>query len=194
MFKSLNDNSKYLYFTTIFGLLFFNLLLKISFLDAEPFWYDEIISVKSSLLGFGHIKHQSEWDNNPPFYYYCLWVWIKLFGVSEFKIRLLSVIFSCISASLLFVLVKKYFNYLTALFSVLIFSLHDFSYAYTHEARCYTLVVLLTLLSTLVFLKLLENSNYKTILLLGLINFLIVYTHYIAGLVLVFQFIFLLMI
>ncbi|HWY12624.1 MAG TPA: glycosyltransferase family 39 protein [Bacteroidia bacterium] len=192
MFKSLNDNSKYLYFTTIFGLFLFNLLLKINFLDAEPFWYDEIISVKSALLDFGHIKHQSEWDNNPPFYYYCLWVWIRLLGVSELKIRLLSVIFSCISASLIFVLAKKYFNYLTALFSALIFSLHDFSYAYTHEARCYTLVVLLTLLSTIVFMKLMRNANYKIIILLGLINFLIIYTHYITGLVLIFQFILLL--
>lgn len=190
MLKPVNYNSKYLYFTTISGIIILNLLLKINFLGAEPFWYDEIISVKASLLDFGHIKHQSEWDNNPPFYYYCLWVWVKLFGVTEFKVRLLSVIFSSASALMLFVLAKRNINYLTAVGASLLFTFHDFSYEFSHETRCYSLVVLLVITSSYFFLSLIQNSSYKTALLLGLFNFLIVYTHYIAGMVLLFQFIF----
>ena len=190
MLNSTNYNSKYLFFTTIFGIFVFNLLLKINFLGSEPFWYDEIISVKASLLDFGHVKHQSEWDNNPPFYYYCLWVWVHLFGVTEFKVRLLSVIFSSLAAVMLFVLAKKHVNYFTGASAAILFSLHNFSYEYSHEARCYSLVVLLVLSSSYFFLNLIQNPNYKTAIFLGLFNFLIVYTHYIAGIVLLFQFVF----
>jgi uncharacterized membrane protein len=187
MFRSLNYNSKYLYWITILGLAFFNIIQKISFLDAEPFWYDEIVSIKASLLDFGHIKHMSEWDNNPPFYYYSLWVWLKIVGISEFKARLLSVLFSAASACLIFTISKKYFNYKTALGAALIFSMHNFVYAYSYEARCYSLVVLLVLISSSLFLKLLKQKNTSTIIFLGLANFLIVYTHYLAGMVLFFQ-------
>lgn len=187
MFKTINYNSKYLYWITIFGLALFNIIQKISFLDAEPFWYDEIVSVKAALLDFGHVKHMSEWDNNPPFYYYSLWVWLKVVGISEFKARLLSVIFSATSACLIFIISKKYFNYKTGLGAALIFSFHNFVYAYCYEARCYSLVVLLVLISSYLFLKLLKENKLTTAIFLGLVNFLIVYTHYIAGIALLFQ-------
>lgn len=192
MFKSINYNSKNLYWITILGIALLNLIQKISFLDSEPFWYDEIVSVKTSLLDFGHIKHMSEWDNNPPFYYYTLWVWLKLVGISEFKARLLNVIFSAASACIVFILAKKYFNYKTALGAALIFSLHNFIYLYSHEARCYSEVVLLVLTSSYLFLEFLQSEKKSTALLLGLINFLIIYTHYIAGMVLFFQLCFIL--
>ncbi|MBK7667101.1 MAG: glycosyltransferase family 39 protein [Sphingobacteriaceae bacterium] len=124
-------------------------------------------------------------------YYYCLWVWAKIFGISEFGIRFLSVLFSSISVCLLYSFLKKHFNLVTAISAALLFSFHNFSYEYSHEARCYSLVVLLVLISTICFFNLIEKRTYLSIFYLGLVNFLIVYTHYIAGLVLVFQLIFL---
>lgn len=164
-----------------------NLILKISYLDSEPFWYDEIVSTKAALLDFGHIKHISEWDNNPPFYYYCIWVWVKLFGVSEFKVRLLNVVFSALSACLVFSLLRNRFNTLAAFAASLIFTFHAFNYEYSHEARCYSLVVLLVLASSWFFLSFIEKNKITSLIFLGLFNFLIVYTHYIAGIILLFQ-------
>ncbi len=187
MFKSLNINSKSGYFILLSGIFICNLILKISFLGAEPFWYDEIVSVKATLIDFGHIKHMSEWDNNPPFYYYCLWVWAKMFGISEFNVRLLSVLFSSVSVCLLFHFLKKHYNILTGLFGALLFSFHGFSYEYSHEARCYSLVVLLVILSTICFFHALEKKTFLSVFWLGLVNFLVIYTHYIAGLILFFQ-------
>jgi uncharacterized membrane protein len=189
MKKYFEHNPGHITLFTLIVLFVFNLILKVSYLGTEPFWYDEIISIKSALLDFGHVKHQSDWDNNPPFYYYCLWIWLKLFGISEFKARLLSVLFSCVSSCIVFLLAKKYFNYLTGLTAALLFAVHNFSYQYTHEARAYSLVVMLALMATYLFLKFISSPNYTLAVLIGLIDFLIIYTHYIAGLVLVFQFI-----
>lgn len=166
-----------------------NILVKIIHLDYSPFWYDEIVSVQSASLDFGHIKHVSEWDKNPPFYYYCLSIWIKLFNDSEFTVRLLSVLFSSFSAGLLFLFSNQYYNKKTALISSLLYISSNFLFFYSHEARSYSLVVLLSLISSLLFFRLKNNRSKLSIFLLGLVNFLLIYTHYITGLILFFQFI-----
>ena len=175
------------YFSFIFVI---NLVFKIIYLDYSSFWYDEIISVQSASLDFGHIKHVSEWDKNPPFYYYCLSVWIKLFNDSEFVVRLLSVVFSSVSAAVLFLLANKYFNKATSIITSVLFLSSNFLFYYAHEARSYSLVLLLALLSSYLFLSFRDNYKWKTIILLGIINFLLIYTHYISGLIILFQSVF----
>ena len=172
------------YFTIVF---FVNFIFKISYLGYASFWYDEIISVQSASLDFGHIKHVSEWDKNPPFYYYCLSVWIKLFNDTEYTVRLLSVFFSSLAAGMLFIIANKYFNRITAIIASLLYLSSNVLFYYSHEARAYSLVLLLALLSTWLFFKFKEKPTIKLVIMLGLINFLLIYTHYIAGLILVFQ-------
>lgn len=174
----------YLYFIAVFVV---NVLFKINFLSFSSLWYDEIISVQSASLDFGHIKHVSEWDNNPPFYFYCLSVWIKLFNDSVFNIRLLSVIFSSLAAGFVFILANNYFNRITAIVSSILFLSSDILFFYSHEARAYSLILLLSLISTYYYFKFKETANLKYVVLLGIFNFLLVYTHYISGIIIVFQ-------
>jgi uncharacterized membrane protein len=182
-------NRLWLYFSII---VLVNILFKIIQLGFSSFWYDEIVSVESASLNFGHIKHVSEWDNNPPFYYYCLSVWIKLFNDSEYCVRLLSAIFSALSAGFVFLLANKFFNKVTAIIASFLYLSSNFLYFYSHEARAYTLIALLVLVSSYLFLNFKEKNTWKHIVFLGLINFLIAYTHYIAGLVIVFEVLFML--
>lgn len=189
---SLSNNSEkitkglWIYFVII---ALTNFFLKINYLDFSSFWYDEIISVQSAALDFGHIKHVSEWDKNPPFYYYCLSVWIKLFNDSEFCVRLLSVIFSSVSAGILFLFANKYFNKSTSIIVSILFISSNILFFYSHEARAYSLVVLLTLISSFIYLNFKEKSSILNLIAIGVINFLLIYTHYIAGIVVFFQFI-----
>jgi uncharacterized membrane protein len=187
LFSNNNDRiTKHLWL--YFGIIVvINISLKIILLDFSSFWYDEIISVQSASLDFGHIKHVSEWDKNPPFYYYCLSVWIKIFNDSEYCVRLLSVIFSSVSAGVLFLFANKYFNKVTAIVVSILYLSSNILFFYSHEARAYSLVVLLTLLSSHVFFAIKEKTSILKVIILGLINFLLIYTHYIAGIVIFFQ-------
>ncbi len=178
-------NNKYLFFVLI---IIANIVLKSIFLDATPFWYDEMISVKDTQLDFGHIKHESEWDNNPPFYYYCLWVWHSVIPVSEFNSRFLSVLFVSFSIGLLYLFANKYFNNKTAIASSVLLTLSNFIFFYGQETRAYALVLLLSVISTILFFKYLNRSTVLNLVVLSLINFLIIYTHYIAGLLVFFQY------
>ena len=178
------NNYLWLYFIVV---VLCNLVFKLPYLEYSSFWYDEIISVQSASLDFGHIKHVSEWDKNPPFYYYCLSVWIKLFNDSEFCVRLLSVIFSALAGGILFVFSNKHFNKTTAIVVSFLYLSSNILFFYSHEARAYSLAVLLALLSSYLFFELKNKPTAKIWLMLGLINFLLIYTHYITGFVILFQ-------
>lgn len=177
---------KYFFFVLI---VLANIILKILYADHSPFSYDEIISVKDTLMDFGHIKHEAEWDNNPPFFYYCLWVWHKIIPVSELNSRLLSIIFVSLAIGLSFLFAQKYFDNKTAFFSAVLLSLSNFLTYYAQETRTYSLVLLLTMLSSLQFFRYIHKSTLVNLLLLSLINFLIIYSHYISGLVVVVQYV-----
>ncbi len=173
--------------------LMLNILLKTINLSDSPFWYDEMISVKNSLLDFGHIKHESEWDNNPPFYYYCLWVWLKLFPTTEFSSRMLSVLFIAIGIGLTYLFVKKNQSEKVAIWTVIFLTISNFIFYYAQETRAYSLVFLLSIISSMLFFKVIVRKSYPSILSLAFVNFLLVYTHYISGLILLGQILFILL-
>lgn len=168
-----------------------NFLFKLIYLGQPSFWYDEIISAQDTLLDFGHIKHESEWDKNPPFYYYLLWIWAKLFGISEFGLRSMSVFFSSLTAVLIYSFSLKISNKTSAILATLIFTFHPSMYYYAQEARCFSLLIFLTTINLILVYSLIRNPKIFKAFLLGALNFLIFYTHYLAGLILFCQFIYL---
>jgi uncharacterized membrane protein len=169
-------------------IVFFNVLLKIIFLGNAPYGFDEIVSVKDTLLEFGHVKHESEWDNNPPLYYYCLWVWHAALPISEFNSRLLSVLFVSVAIGLTYKFTKKYFDNTTAITVVVFLSFSNFLHYYAQESRAYSLVLLLAMSSTIIYFKFIEGAKLSHLFWLAVINFLLVYTHYISALVVAVQF------
>ena len=96
----------------VIGSFIFNIVFKFIYIDHSAYSYDEMISVKDTLLDFGHIKHESEWDTNPPFYYYCIWCWQKIAGLSEFGIRSFSALFNALTLVILSYYLKKENGYL----------------------------------------------------------------------------------
>jgi len=124
-------------------------LYKLGFCD---FWYDEIFSIDIAKAPF--------LDWNPPLYFVILHYWIKIFGVSEFYLRLPSVIFSVACVPCLYILGKKLFNPRVGLWGSFIAAFSALHVWYAQEARPYSLSVLLGLVSTYFLLKaLLEKKT-----------------------------------
>jgi uncharacterized membrane protein len=178
---------RYLFF---FLIVLINVLVKSLYAYFPSYSFDESISIKNCFIYLGHIKHESEWDNNPPFYYYCFWVWHKLIPINEFNSRFLSILFTSFAIGLSFLFANKYFNRTTAFYTAILLSLSNFLVYYSLEARAYALVLLLALVSSWQFFKYLNASTWQNLLVLSLINFLLIYTHYISGIILLTQFAF----
>ncbi len=160
---------------------------KMLFLDEWGFWHDEAFSLYYSQQHWGHIKHISEWDINPPLYYYFLWIWQNLFGISEYAVRFSSVIFSALSAGMLFLLCARHFNRNTGWLAILFFSICNEMYFYAHEARPYSLIIFLVLCATYVYFELLNKPGWLLAVLLGFLDFGLIYTHYVCGIIIGFQ-------
>lgn len=162
----------------IFGL---GLLLRVHDLGGESIWYDEAVSITASKLS---VLEQIRWnftqsDNNPPLYYTILHFWVSVFGDSEFSARFPSVIFGSLSIIAIYGLGNLLFDRKTGLLAALILSTSVFHFWFAQEARAYTLMTLLTLLSFYYFLKILSAPHDKLYTAAYLItSILLLYTHY----------------
>jgi len=150
-------------------------------LGSESLWYDEAVSVTASKLG---ILDQIKWnlaqsDNNPPLYYTILHFWVSIFGDSEFSSRFPSVIFGSLSILVIYALGNLLFDRKTGLIAALILATSVFHVWFSQEARAYTLLTLLTLLSFYYFVKLQHSPQNRLYTAAYLItSVLLLYTHY----------------
>lgn len=174
-----------------FAIFILNFLLKLIGINASSLWHDEALSVKNTFLEFGHIKHESEWDANPPLYYYCLWIWSHIFGHTEIAVRSMSAFFNALAAVCFFYFLQKRNTLKTTLVLSFVYLSHPFLFYYAQEARSYSLILLLMMVNIICTENYFIKRTYGNALLLGLLNFLLFYTHYITGIYLVIQFLFL---
>ncbi len=134
--------------------------------------------------------------NNPPLYELFLHGWVKLGGTDPFWVRLPSVIFSSMTAVMIYNLGRRFINREVAIVGSLIFTFSTFIIYFSHEARVYSLFALLATISVYYFLRLTtdpkEKNNWTYLL---IFNMLLVYAHYfgiiIIGLEIIYAFVFL---
>jgi len=154
--------------------------LRIYDLGAESLWYDEASSVHGSTQDLATVVAVSgEIHNQPPLYFAFLHFWMLLFGTGEAAIRFLSAIFGIVSIFLIYKVGCQLFNQKIGLISSFISSISYFHIYHSQEARSYSLLLMLTLLSFCFFIKILESvekrpSHFAFLL---LTNVALAYTH-----------------
>ncbi len=182
------------YTRTVYAVLVFALLafaLRVFQLNTQSFWYDEAFSVYLSRFDLATITARTAADIQPPLYYYLLNVWMALAGDSEFSVRFLSLFFGVLTIPLLFVTARRLFNPTAALFAAVIGTLSALYLWYSQEARMYTLITFLGLLSSYALVRALTGTDSRRWwITFALTNIAAVYTHYFAFTLLVFQFLF----
>lgn len=158
-------------------IILFGTVLRIYDLGAESFWFDEIGSIALANRDLPSLFFKSHLS---PFYFLLLRYWMKLFGLSEFASRFLSVIFSIGAIYLLYKTGTILFNKRIGLISSLIISLSPFHLFYAQEVRNYALFAFLSLLSMLSFLKMAKkefNASNKSYVYYAITTILLLYTH-----------------
>jgi mannosyltransferase len=164
-------------------------LLRTYKLGSKSFWLDEAASnmlARSDWHTFLNalVHHQA----NMTLYYLLLRGWTHL-GNSEAFVRLLSVLFGVASIPLMYRLAAYIFGQKTARVAALLLSVHQFHIQYSQEARGYSLLVFLALLSCYLFVQLLSTDR-KIWLAYVLTNVLVIYAHVFGAWVTIAQWIF----
>ncbi|MGE5805978.1 MAG: glycosyltransferase family 39 protein, partial [Ignavibacteria bacterium] len=172
--KQLNTN---ILFIAIFisAALFY--LYNINFSDL---WIDEAFTKALVKHSFGDITRLIQNDFHPPLYFWGLKLFVTIFGLSDFSIRLFSVLGVLAAILLGYLTGKKVFGKSGAVyFCLLIISLPMIA-EYSHEARMYTWGVF-AVTGTLMYSALFISSNKRIDLILFMLFSLVAaYTHYYA--------------
>ncbi len=133
--------------------------LSIYCLDTQSLVYDEGFSVYLARQSLSEITAHTAADIHPPLYYYLLHFWINLAGDSEFAIRFLSTIFGVLLVPLGYAAGKRLLSHHAGLVTAFIFVLSPARLWYSQEARMYTLVTALGLLSSYLLVRAVSLSR-----------------------------------
>jgi 4-amino-4-deoxy-L-arabinose transferase-like glycosyltransferase len=109
------------------------------------------------------------------------------FGSSEGYIRLLSVLPSLVAIPAIFVLGRRMFDSRVGLMASFLLALNAYDIRYAQEARSYSLCPLLCILSSIYFLRCLEDRSRSSRIGHVLTSALAAYAHFFAGFVVVAQ-------
>lgn len=165
-------------FKLAFGFFLAYLALTMYKIGDNSLWYDECFSIDLGNDTVTEIFSYSWYnDTNPPLYILIVHYWMKIFGNSETALRSISAISGSLACGLFFLFSLRYFNWQTAIFSVLLFFTSNELYFYSEEGRTYGLILLFTVLSNFAFMSLINRPRFLNAFLLGFFNICVFYMH-----------------
>ena len=162
-------------------------LLRFHALAAKCFWFDEGVSVAIARLdwyNFARILWRRE--ANMSLYYLLLRFWLHL-GGSEFFVRSLSVLFAIASIPAIYLLGRRLFDARVGLIAAALLAINAYHVQYSQEARAYSLMVLLCLLSSLYFIQSLTEPSRRNRVAYVLTSALAVYAQFFSALLVITQ-------
>ncbi|MFH1826910.1 MAG: EpsG family protein [bacterium] len=145
----------------------------------QSLWRDEAFTYFLTKNSIAKILYLSAKDFTPPLHALLLKFWIWIFGSSEIAMRSLSLIFYVLTAIVFFLFIEKIFKIknLWKYIYFLLFLLNPMLLYFSFEARTYSLMALISILS----FYLLIQKKYKPYVFVSILG---LYTHYFMLLIL----------
>jgi hypothetical protein len=119
---------------------------------SEAYWIDEGLSIGIAKHSFFDIPSVLRQDGSPPLYYLLLHFWVNLFGTTEHDTHALSLVFSTLTIPVGLWGGWKLFGRWAGIVTGVLCAANPYLTTYAQETRQYSLVVLLSLLSTVFFM------------------------------------------
>ena len=147
-------------------------------------WFDEAFSAYIVRFNLAEITHYTAVDVHPPLYYWLLKGWVSVWGTSEWAFRSLSLICAIGALIGIFVIVRRLIKSPhAALLAAAFAALSPMLIRFSHEARMYTLVLIIVIWATYLLVRAQEKrasrwwwAGYGVLLTLGML------THYFTAL------------
>jgi mannosyltransferase len=137
------------------------ILLRLHLLTRRNFWDDEAASVLFAQLPWrSFVRTVFNYEANMSLYYVLLRGWLH-FGDGEAVVRGLSVLFGAAAIPATYVLGKRLFGEREGIVSAILSAVNMFQIRYSQEARGYSLVMLLSIVSTYYFLRAMDMPRQK---------------------------------
>ncbi|MBV9310527.1 MAG: glycosyltransferase family 39 protein [Solirubrobacterales bacterium] len=152
------DTAKNTALLVLGGLILGGLILRL--IVTRGVWLDEAISIHQAHLSLhGMFRNLYYGDRVPPLYDLVLWVTVRIFGNSEFAVRLPSLIAGTLVIPVLYELGRELYDRRTGLIAAGFAALSPLLVWYAQEVRMYSFVVLFGLLALLTQLRVIRNGT-----------------------------------
>jgi mannosyltransferase len=161
------------------GIVAIGAAIRFSTLDQQSFWLDEATTWGIVSHGLGHVLSTvPKTESTPPLYYVLVWLWTQLFGTGEVGLRSFSALCGTLTIPVMWAVGRRLASERIGLVAALVTAVNPLLFWYSQEARTYALLVLLSALSLLAFLRALEEPSRGRLVAWGAIGALTVLAHY----------------
>jgi len=168
------------------GIVVLGAAIRFSTLDQQSFWLDEATTWGIVSHGLGHVLSTvPKSESTPPLYYVLLWLWSRVFGTGEVGLRSLSALCGTLTIPVMWAVGRRLASERIGLAAALVTSVNPLLFWYSQEARTYALLVLLSALSLLAFLRALEQPSTGRLVSWGAICALTILAHYFGAFIVV---------
>lgn len=134
--------------------------LRLSGLRRQSLWFDEVDVVVRAQRPFDQVLHTFvAAGENGPLYNVMLAIWVRLAGVSEIAVRLPSAVAGILTIPLLYLLARRVAGSRVGLLAAGLLAISPYHLWYSQEAKMYTVVVLLAVLSSLLLVEALSRNR-----------------------------------
>jgi len=151
-----------------------------------PMWFDEIFTVWIARLSPRAVLDALAQDVHPPLHFLMVWAWRALGGEGELWLKSLSILIGLATIAVTFALARDLFGRGAAWIAAALLALHPFHIYFSQEVRNYVLLHLLIVLSAWTAWRWMESGRRRDGLWYVLSAAAALYTHYLAGVVLAF--------
>lgn len=159
-------------------ILLLALLLRLRHLGHESLWFDEMASVRIAQQDLATMLSFIKWEERiPPLHYLILHGWVRMFGVSEISVRFPSVLAGTAAVWAVYRLGSGLFGAGAGLTAALLMAVSGAQILYSQEARSYSLMVLLSVLSCDLFMRLIRRPTARRELVYVIVTTLLLYSH-----------------
>ena len=156
--------------------------LRLATLGLQSYHHDEIVTAGRVLRGslWHAVLKIGASESAPPLYYLLAWFWTQVFGTAEVGLRSLSAVAGIAVVPVAFLLGAELSGRRTGLVAAALVAANPMLVWYSQEARCYSLLVLLTSVSLLFFLRARRTESGRDMAWWALASALALATHYFA--------------
>ncbi|MFH1929338.1 MAG: glycosyltransferase family 39 protein [Chloroflexota bacterium] len=194
--RSSNDEAGRRWVTSVvlLGLIVVSFGLRIWRIEAKSIWWDESLSLYRAQHDLPYVLSNridfpgaETTDLHPPLYFVLLHFFIRLAGESDLALRFPSVCWATALVPLLYIVGKRWWGRGVGLWAAGLGAVSPFYLWYAQEARMYTMVTCLGLLSAYVLGRALEGGRRSWYITFVILAAAMLYTHYFAFLLLAFE-------
>lgn len=122
--------------------------LRIGTLNTRSFWLDETTAIRQAVWSIPYMLEQMANNVHPPLFHTLLHYWIVVFGRSEIAVRWFPLSWGIVAIPLVFWLGRTIYDRRVGFIAAAVLAISPFFVWYAQEARMYTMMLVLAILST----------------------------------------------